>query len=216
LGRDAGYSNTTGAGNTFIGKSSGGNNTTGSDNTCLGLDAGGNVTAASSSVCLGRAAGFGLVASNTLYIAHDNVGAGNANCWIYGNSSGACYQGNNSSSWSTTSDERLKNVLGSSTKGLAEIMQVEVKNFKYKAKDDLPAFVFNEQGNAVFAPDSENIYTGPIAQQVQTPFPEAVKTGEMGVLTVDSDPIFWAMLNAIKEQQAIIESLKARLDAANL
>jgi hypothetical protein len=35
-------------------------------------------------------------------------------------------------------------------------------------------------------------------------------------LTVDSDPIFWAMLNAIKEQQAIIESLKARLDAANL
>jgi hypothetical protein len=143
-----------------------------------------------------------------LYIARDNVGAGNAACWIFGSSAGACNQGNNSSSWTTTSDERVKNVLGVSTKGLAEIMQVEVKNFKYKSVDELPAFVFNEQGNAVISPDSENVYTGPIAQQVQTAFPESVKVGEQGVLTVDSDPIFWAMLNAIKELKAEFDAYK--------
>jgi hypothetical protein len=100
-------------------------------------------------------------------------------------------------------------VIGDSTKGLAEIMQVEVKNFKYKTAEELPEFVFNENGVAVVAPNSENTYTGAIAQQVETPFPESIKVGEQGVLTVDSDPIFWAMVKAIQELKAELDSYKA-------
>jgi hypothetical protein len=210
FGSGAGVALTTGTDNTFIGKSAGNTITTGTTNTFVGLEAGGNTaTGVSGSVCLGRDAGYGLAATNTLYIARDNVGAGNAGCWIFGSSTGSCNQGNNSSSWTTTSDERVKNVLGDSTKGLSEIMQVEVKNFKYKTAEEMPEFVKNEQGNAVISPDSENVYTGAIAQQIQTCFPESVKIGEQGVLSVDSDPIFWAMLKAIQELKAEFDAYKA-------
>jgi hypothetical protein len=72
--------------------------------------------------------------------------------------------------------------------------------------------VFNEQGNPVISPDSETLFTGLIAQQVQTTFPESIKVGEMGVLSVDSDPIFWAMLNAIKELKSELDLVKAELN----
>jgi hypothetical protein len=55
-----------------------------------------------------------------------------------------------------------------------------------------------------------------IAQDVQAVLPEAVvenKDGELLLQYTDTIPLLVA---AIKEQQAIIESLKARLDAANL
>ena len=208
IGRSALENNTTASYNTAVGYQAGYNITTGIENTFIGTNAGSNVSAPTRSVCVGNYAGYGLVASNTLYIARDNVGAGNAGCWIFGSSTGSCNQGNNSSSWTTTSDERVKNVLGDSTKGLAEIMQVEVKNFKYKTAEEMPEFVKNEQGNAVISPDSENVYTGAIAQQIQTCFPESVKIGEQGVLSVDSDPIFWAMLKAIQELKAEIDALK--------
>jgi hypothetical protein len=74
--------------------------------------------------------------------------------------------------------------------------------------------VFNELGAQLFEPDSTVVYTGPIAQQVQTSFPESVIAGENGVLTVDSDPIFWAMLKAIQELKAEVDSLKSQLNGA--
>jgi hypothetical protein len=46
------------------------------------------------------------------------------------------------------------------------------------------------------------------AQAVQQVIPEAVTTTSSGYLMVNSDPIIWTMLNAIKEQQQEIEKLK--------
>ncbi len=77
------------------------------------------------------------------------------------------------------SDERLKNIKGAYTKGLNEIMQVEPVVFKYKGQN------------------SKNI--GVIAQDVQKIFPEAVVKMPDGYLGVNSDPIFFAMLNSLKE-----------------
>jgi hypothetical protein len=210
VGYQAGSSATTSGNNTLVGYQAGSNITTNNENTFVGYIAGGS-TNPTRAVCLGNAAGFNLVASNQLYIARDNVAGGNAGCWIFGASTGACTQGNNSSSWTTVSDERLKNVLGDSSKGLAEIMQVEVKNFKYKPVEELPDFVFNEAGVAVVSPDPENVYTGAIAQQVQASFPESINVDEHGVLTVDSDPIFWAMLKAIQELNAKVDAQAAEI-----
>ena len=50
------------------------------------------------------------------------------------------------------------------------------------------------------------------AQSVQAVIPEAVSQTDSGYLVVNSDPIMWTMLNAIKEQQKQIEELKAKFN----
>lgn len=51
-----------------------------------------------------------------------------------------------------------------------------------------------------------------IAQEVKQVIPEAVSEDDRGYLTLRSDPILWAMLNAIKTQQAPINELKAEVE----
>ena len=46
---------------------------------------------------------------------------------------------------------------------------------------------------------------GFVAQDVQKIIPEAVTENSKGYLLVNNDPILWAMLNAIKQQQREIE-----------
>jgi hypothetical protein len=48
-----------------------------------------------------------------------------------------------------------------------------------------------------------------VAQDVQKLIPEAVSADNQGYLIVNNDPILWAMLNAIKEQQAQIREQRA-------
>jgi len=53
---------------------------------------------------------------------------------------------------------------------------------------------------------SEGEHIGFSAQQVQKIIPEAVTKNDKGYLLVNNDPILWTMLNAIKEQQAQMQS----------
>ena len=119
--------------NTFVGGYAGQDITTGADNTGIGFNAGGTLTTGDYNVCLGRYAGHNQVSTGDkeLWIANDNVGSGNVKCWIHGNSSGACYQGNNSSTWSTGSDRRLKKNIVDNTKGLAEIKQLRAVSYTH-------------------------------------------------------------------------------------
>ncbi len=90
------------------------------------------------------------------------------------------------------SDERLKNVKGSYNKGLKEILQVNP--IIYSFKNDITR--------------AKNI--GVIAQDLQKTFPEAVVKMPNGYLGVDTDPVFFAMLNALKEVEAKTEIEKTR------
>ena len=93
--------------------------------------------------------------------------------------------------WDTSSDERLKNILGKYEAGLDEIMRLDPIRYRYKK--DNPRL--RDQGEQI----------GLSAQKVRDVIPEAVKTDPDGYLLLSPDPILWAMLNAIKEQQEIIE-----------
>jgi len=62
--------------------------------------------------------------------------------------------------------------------------------------------------------EGENI--GFSAQAVQKIIPEAVVKDSRGYLLVNNDPIMWTMLNAIKEQQQQIETLRATNTALSL
>ena len=208
----------TGQENTVIGKGAAFAITTGSNNTCIGLRAGENITTAGSSVCIGNQAGDDQIDTghDQMFIARVPQGAGNAGVWIYGNSSGACYQGNNSSSWSTTSDRRLKKNIVDNTKGLAEVNQIRVTNFEYKNEEEIDMSEFplaDGPHHVVLGKGNEGTQTGVIAQEIESVLPECINVSDRGAKTVDTDPIMWALVNAVKELSAKNDALEARLAA---
>lgn len=100
--------------------------------------------------------------------------------------------------WSVFSDERLKNIKGNFNSGLSAVMKLQPLRYEYKSDN---ALGIKSQG--------EHIGFG--AQAVQQVIPEAVTTNANGFLMVNSDPIIWTMLNAIKEQQKEIVELKRQI-----
>ena len=101
-------------------------------------------------------------------------------------------------SWGTYSDGRLKNLNGSFNSGLSQVLRLNPVRYRYKSD------------NALGIRDEEE-HVGVVAQDVQRVIPEAVTENSKGYLLVNNDPIIWAMLNAIKEQQAEIRTLKSEL-----
>ena len=57
------------------------------------------------------------------------------------------------------------------------------------------------------------VQTGVIAQEIESVLPECIVTSARGAKTVNTDPITWAMVNAIKDLSAKNEALEARLAA---
>jgi len=100
--------------------------------------------------------------------------------------------------WAVFSDERLKRIRGPFTSGLQAVMRLQPIRYEYKANNALG-----------IKSDGEHIGFG--AQAVQQVIPEAVTTNANGYLMVNSDPIIWTMLNAIKEQQKEIVELKRQI-----
>jgi hypothetical protein len=98
-------------------------------------------------------------------------------------------------SWGTFSDGRLKDVDGSFHSGLEQVLKLRPVRYRYK------------EDNALGISDHEE-HIGVVAQEVQRVLPEAVSENNKGYLLVNNDPIIWAMLNAIKEQQQEIKALR--------
>jgi hypothetical protein len=94
--------------------------------------------------------------------------------------------------WAVFSDERLKNVNGKFTRGLADLMRLNPIRFEYKPDN---ALGLKSAGEAI----------GFSAQEVERVVPEAVSRNANGFLQINNDPILWTMLNSVKEQQTQIE-----------
>jgi hypothetical protein len=99
-------------------------------------------------------------------------------------------------SWGTFSDGRLKTLRGDFTSGLEQILQLTPVRYRYN------------HDNALGIYDPEE-HIGLVAQEVQQVIPEAVTQDGKGYLLVNNDPILWAMLNAIKQQQQQIQRQQA-------
>jgi len=112
---------------------------------------------------------------------------------------GNAYKTEGGTSWATSSDIRLKNILGDYTKGLNEINALHAVRYIYK-KDN------PRQLN----PTAEQ--TGFVAQEVQKVFPEAVSEGEDGYLDFNIHPINIALVNAVKELNTENEQLRSKVN----
>ncbi len=100
--------------------------------------------------------------------------------------SGEAFRDDGVATWAMTSDARLKDVVSGYDRGLNEILNIDTIVFKYK-KDNPKKL------------NSEKEFPGVLAQQVQKVIPEAVDTDKDGFLSLNTTPIIWAMLNAIKD-----------------
>ncbi len=101
-------------------------------------------------------------------------------------------------SWSTFSDERLKDIKGDYQPGLEAVLKLHPIRYEYK-KDNAIGIV------------SEGEHIGFGAAAVQKIIPEAVTKTADGYLMVDNDPILWTMLNAIKEQNKMLQQQTAEI-----
>ncbi|MES2285223.1 MAG: tail fiber domain-containing protein [Bacteroidota bacterium] len=108
--------------------------------------------------------------------------------------------------WTIVSDARLKNIEGIYTKGLKEIMQLQPITYHYK-----------NVGERKFKEEVLNtLNVGFSAQDVQKIFPEAVGVDADGYLNFNMHSILVANVNAIKEQQKIIDSQQSEIDTLQL
>ena len=118
---------------------------------------------------------------------------------------GGVYQGNNSSSWSTTSDQRLKKNIADNNDGLDKINSIRVRNFEYRVENEITELPTH------CAIKKEGVQLGVIAQELQAVLPECVKQETTGVLSVDTDNLTWYLINAVKQLKAEIDQLKGNV-----
>lgn len=215
IGLNAASALTTGAENIVIGYPQGFGGwalSTGSYNVFIGVRAGEVVTTSNNNICLGYYANPSSSTGTQQLVIGTNYGStgkGNNTGFIDPNG-GPVYQGNNSSSWSTTSDQRLKKNIVDNNVGLTAINSIRVRNFEYRVGDEITELPTH------CAIKKEGVQLGVIAQELQAVLPNCVKIESTGVLSVDTDNLTWYLINAVKELKAQNDSLQARLDAANL
>ena len=208
LGFQAGFSNTTGDRSVFVGTEAG-YSATGYGNTCIGYKAGNQTTQLTTGIANILLGPYSKPAAGSdqfsIVIGWNAVGKGSSTGIIGGGDGGtsAMYQGNNSATWSTTSDQRLKKNIVDNTDGLSKIASIRVRNFEYRLPEEIDAEL-----NPSDAIKRTGVQLGVIAQELQEVLPECVKQESTGVLSVDTDNLVWYLVNSIQELKAEIELLK--------
>ena len=137
------------------------------------------------------------------------TGKGSQTAFINGGN-GPTFNGNNTTTFAQTSDRRIKKHITPNNKGLESIKQIEPKYFYYKSDEEMQA----ELPNAKEGLPLDKQFTSAIAQELKEVFPEAIEERtENKIMSVNTDPIFWSMVNAIKELSAKNDALESSLAA---
>jgi hypothetical protein len=198
---------TTGSGNIAMAYGSLKNLTTGENNIAIGWNTGQAITTGANNVIIGVGATVPAgTTANSIVMGVNTAGKGTDTGFISPNGGGV-YQGNNSSTWSTTSDQRLKKNIVDNSIGLEKITAIRVRNFEYRLPEEVDAELAPTD-----AVKKSGVQLGVIAQELQQVLPECVKTESTGVMSIDTDNLIWYAINAIKQLSAEVESLKSQLN----
>ncbi len=120
----------------------------------------------------------------------------NAGFIIYNNSNTGQYMSYGATSWTSSSDERVKDIIEPITDAASKVASLRAVIGKYKTDKE----------------DTRRTFL--IAQDVQAVLPEAVdvQSDELNTLGLRYTDIIPLLVAAIKEQQTIINDLKARVE----
>jgi co-chaperonin GroES (HSP10) len=196
---------TTSGSNTAVGHDAGNTITTGYANTIIGTD-GASLTTGAYNTYVGQGARPSASGVNyELVISSSNVsryGKGQATGFICPDG-GAVYQGNNSSTWATTSDERIKHNFNPVTNGLEVINALQPTEFDYivTGKHDVG---FRAQQYMAVLPEQ-------VSKHRASP-EEAALAGEDQIYGINRnlDPYLVSAIKSLTEQ---VNQLKAELAA---
>ena len=198
----------TGSNNCGFGIGAGQYITTGSGNTVIGEAAGNSLQTGTQNIIIGKGSNVDNSATNyAIVISTDQDNTKGSSTGFIDANSGGVYQGNNSSTWSTTSDRRIKKNIEDNNTGLDAINQIRVRNFEYRTLDEITDF---ENPNAAVV-EKEGIQIGVIAQEIETVLPDVVKEESTGVKNVNPDNLTWYLVNAVKELSSQVDELKAEI-----
>ena len=200
-GSEALRNNTTGANNVACGLKSLYSNTTGGGNTAYGVTAGYIITTGNRNVIIGEGSDSSAEdGDDQIVVGYSLTGKGNDTAYV-GGTNGA-YNEKNVTTWETTSDERIKKNIEDNNTGLDILSQIQVRNFEYRTPDEIT----NLPSHAAI--EKDGVQLGVIAQEIQKVLPECVSENSTGVLSVNTDPLVWYLINAVKELKAEIQALK--------
>jgi hypothetical protein len=227
VGDRSSYLNTAGGNNTAIGRYAHYNNDSGnscvaigvnalyealgSDNIGIGANAGrltgaggAALTTGTGNILIGSYSRPSAAAgTNQIVIGNSIAGKANNTAFI-GGTSGA-YNGNNTTTWVTTSDKRIKKNIRDNSEGLNKIKSIKVKNFEYKKLSEI-----EEIAKSSFV-DKEGVQLGVIAQEFKEILPDCVSENESGILSVNTDSLVWYLINAVKELTERLEKLESKI-----
>jgi hypothetical protein len=209
--------------NTAIGSSSLSNLTTGTGNTALGYGSGVGLTTGLRCTFIGRSAvGNNANAQEEIVIsAGPCTGQGDNYVTIGKNGAKIYNKYDTNATWTYTSDGRLKQNITADSLGLSFINRLRTVTYQWKPSNEVPSDM--PQYGEVNTRNTTTVMHGLIAQEVKAALDaEGVTTfagwdqGPDGVQAVSREMFITPLIKAVQELTAQVESLKARLDAANL
>jgi len=162
------------------------------------LDASGRLAVGSSSVNAVNTSFNNYIGSGQVWGFGTNSASAGANFYVLNTAGSGVYLVSGNTAWTATSDERFKDIIEPISGAVEKTKALRSVIGKYKTDPDGTRRSFL------------------IAQDVQAVFPEAVDASDASKLGVQYTDVIPLLVAAIKEQQALIESLTARLAAAGL
>ena len=133
---------------------------------------------------------------------------GKADQTFYVTADQGVYHAGNTTTWSTTSDVRIKKNISDNNEGLALINKITVRNFEYKTADEIES---DGEVTVSAAIDKTGTQIGVIAQELQSVRESWVEQSSTGVLKVETNDIIWHLVNSVKELSAQNDALAAEV-----
>ena len=116
-----------------------------------------------------------------------------------------------SSEWSTDSDVRLKKNVQSLTGALDKVLKLRGVTYYWKNREEMAAAKGVAADKMDYGYDDKK-HIGVIAQELEEVFPELVHTADDGFKSVEYSTLAPILIEAIKEQQTIIDNQQKQID----
>ena len=226
VGSFAGLDCTSGGTNTAVGYYAGSNLTTGGPNNCFGYNAGRYINSGAHNVCIGNhsasyvdvlttgsfnvylgsySRASGAAVTHEKVIGYNQPGKGSETFYVAYADSGS-FTSQNVTTWSTTSDRRIKKNIVNNNTGLEVLNKIQVRNFEYRKSEEVDPELHKEA-----TINKEGIQLGVIAQELEEILPNMVQTQTTGCKTVDSSDLTWYLVNAVKELSTEVNTLRTKV-----
>jgi hypothetical protein len=193
---------TSGGENTIIGNQTGTVLTTGTKNTIVGIGSQPSVAGATKQIVIG----YYVTGQGDSYIT-----MGSDTNKVYNNFA-------SSATWTQTSDERLKNIIGPDTLGLSFINRLNPVKYTWKAQNELPTD--NPYYNEINERDTETVIHGFVAQEIKAAMDAENCTtfngwdeGPDGIQAISREMLVSPLVKAIQELSVKFDALEAKHNA---